>query len=51
MYIATEDQPSYINPVRERGATSKILASYADGKTLREVILFAERLERMDRQH
>lgn len=37
MYIATEDQPSYINPVRERGATSKILASYADGKTLREV--------------
>ncbi len=37
MYIATEEQPSYISPVRSRGATSKILASYADGKTLREV--------------
>ncbi len=37
MYIATEAQPSYTNPVRSRSATSKILASYADGKTLREV--------------
>lgn len=37
MYIATEAQPSYISPVRQRSATSSILASYADGTTLRTV--------------
>lgn len=37
MYIATEDKPSYTNPVRQRSATSKLLASYADGKTAREI--------------
>ena len=37
MYIATEDKPSYVSPVRQRSATSRLLASYADGKTEREV--------------
>lgn len=37
MYISTKEQPDYLKPVRGRGADSSILASFADGETLREV--------------
>ena len=37
MYIATEAQPSYINPVRALKATSAVTTDMADGKTLRTI--------------
>lgn len=37
MYISTKEQPNYVSPVRAKKANEKILTTYADGSTLREV--------------
>lgn len=38
MYIATEAQPNYVNPVRGKSATGPVKVEYADGETIREIV-------------